>query len=251
MEIINKYKNEIIFFGILIGVMTIVSLWLCFVLGIGDKKLEDTMKQDAINAGIDISDVNNIESVEARLEYKMKITQGYLLTYTTNKSGVWYMSSALVNNIKIDDEVAYITLSNQNKTHTLIAEIDSSKVTIKNGDYVNFVGTVDLETGNIELAKLSKETIKYNDVTEIEFSKLVDNIKTIKDNIFVINGYMVTDGNKYKLYDTKTAYQDNKNVGNYFTIVWKDKFNYTGNANVTLECILNGTYKLKDCILIK
>lgn len=243
MELIKKYKNELVFFGILIVALCVAGI----IISLTNNK--ETNEKPIPN--IDVSDVNNIEAVESRLEYKMKITQGYLLTYTTNKSGVWYMSNALVSKIKNDDGIAYITLSNQDKTHTIIAEIDSSKVTIKKGDFINFVGTIDLETGHIELAKLSKEAIKYNDVTEIEFSKLVDNIKTVKDNIFVINGYMVTDGSKYKLYDTKSAYQDNKNVGNYFTISWKDKFDYTGNANVTLECKLNGTYKLKDCTLIK
>ena len=245
MEYIKDFKKEIILLIILVVALCIAGFFIVYF------KDNDSINETEGTTDFDLTDVNNIEAVESRLEYKMKITQGYLLTYTTNKGGVWYMSNALVSKIKNDDGISYITLSNQDKTHTLIAEIDSSKVTIKKGDSINFVGTIDLETGHIELAKLSKEAIKYNDVTEIEFSKLVDNIKTVKDNIFVINGYMVTDGSKYKLYDTKSAYQDNKNAGNSFTISWKDKFDYTGNANVTLECKLNGTYKLKDCTLIK
>ena len=181
----------------------------------------------------------------------MKITQGYLLNYTTNKSGIWYMSNAIVGSIKNKDDIAYITLNNEDKSLSMVAEIDKSKVTVDNGDDVNFVGTVDLETGYIELSRISKDTIVYSDVTEIEFEKLVNNIKTIKDNIFVVNGYMVTDGSKYKLYDTKSAYQIDEGAGNYFTIAWDKEFNYTGNANVTLECKINGTYKLKDCTLIK
>ena len=110
---------------------------------------------------------------------------------------------------------------------------------------------VDLETGNLELAKLSIDTINYSNVTEMEFTKLVDNIKLVKDNVFVINGYMITDKDRFKLFESKSSYEENSSVGEYFTITWKDKFNYTGNANVTLECKLNGTYKLKDCVLVE
>ena len=73
---------------------------------------------------------------------------------------------------------------------------------------------------------------------------------TNKDNIFVIDGYMITDKDRYKLFESKTDYEEDSSVGTYFTIGWKDKFEFTGNANVTLECKINGTYKLKDCVLV-
>ena len=161
------------------------------------------------------------------------------------------MSSAIVSKIKLDGTDAFITLTNDDKTHKLIAEISSDKVNVKKGDSINFVGTIDLETGNIELAKISKDTINYKNVKKMEFTKLVDNIKKVKDNIFVISGYMITDGDRYKLFESKTSYKDNNNVGEYFTISWDKEFNYTGNANVTLECKLNGTYKLKECSLVE
>ena len=246
MEFVKKYKKEIVFFSIFFLIILAIAGWFYFVIYLGDKDVEEKTNQ-----GFDLSDVNNVDAVESRLDYKMKISQGYLLTYTTNKSGIWYMSSAIVSKVKLDGTDAYITLTNKDKTHKLVAEISSNKVNIKNGDTINFVGTIDLETGNIELAKISKDTINYNNVTEMEFTKLVDNIKNVKGNIFVISGYMITDGERYKLFESKTAYKENNNVGEYFTISWDKEFNYTGNANVTLECKLNGTYKLKECSLVE
>ena len=246
MEFIKTYKKEIIFFSIFFLIILAIAGWFYFVIYLGDKEVEEKTNQ-----GFDLSDVNNVDAVESRLDYKMKISQGYLLTYTTNKSGIWYMSSAIVSKVKLDGTDAFITLTNDDKTHKLIAEISSDKVNVKKGDSINFVGTIDLETGNIELAKISKDTINYKNVKKMEFTKLVDNIKKVKDNIFVISGYMITDGDRYKLFESKTSYKENNNVGEYFTISWDKEFNYTGNANVTLECKLNGTYKLKECSLVE
>ena len=246
MEFIKTYKKEIIFFSIFFLIILAIAGWFYFVIYLEDKEVEEKTNQ-----GFDLSDVNNVDAVESRLDYKMKISQGYLLTYTTNKSGIWYMSSAIVSKIKLDGTDAFITLTNDDKTHKLIAEISSDNVNVKKGDSINFVGTIDLETGNIELAKISKDTINYKNVKKMEFTKLVDNIKKVKDNIFVISGYMITDGDRYKLFESKTSYKENNNVGEYFTISWDKEFNYTGNANVTLECKLNGTYKLKECSLVE
>jgi len=245
MKVFKEYKREIIFFVILIVSLCIAGLLITIF------KNKDTEIEENNDNQIDVSDVNNVDLVESSLSYKMKITQGYLLNYTTNKSGIWYMSKGIVKDIKKKDDITYITLSNEDNSYSLVTEISSDRVSIKKKDTVNFVGTIDLETGHIELAKISSDNIIYSDVTEIEFSSLVKNIKTIKDNIFVVNGYMVTDGNRYKLYDTKSAYQIDEGAGNYFNISWNKEFNYTGNANVTLECKINGTYKLKECTLIK
>ncbi len=222
-------------------------LWL----GITSYKGDEQQNDDSNNQEIDFTYVNNIPDVENNMNYKMKISQSYLLTYTTNKAGVWYMSNAVVDKVKIDGTDAFITLTNEDKTHRLVTEIESNRVNVKRGDKVHFVGTVDLETGNIELAKISLNEIKYNDVEKMEFTELVDNIKKVKDNIFVIHGYMITDGTKYKLFDSKSSYEKDSSVGNYFNIKWDGKFNYTGNANVTIECKLDGTYKLKDCTLVE
>ena len=226
-------------------------LVLILLLGISVYKGDEEQNSDSNNQEIDFTYVNNIDDVETNMNYKMKISQSYLLTYTTNKAGIWYMSNAVVYKVKIDGTSAFITLTNDSKTHKLITEIESNRVNVKRGDKVHFVGTVDLETGNIELAKISLDEINYNDVEKMEFTELVDNIKKIKDNLFVIHGYMITDGTKYKLFDSKSSYEKDSSVGTYFTIKWDGKFNYTGNANVTIECKLNGTYKLKDCTLIE
>lgn len=244
MEFVKQHKIELI---VLLSIILLVGAFVAWMKLVNK---DDSLNNEEVPY-VDVSDVNNVEAVETRLDYKMKISQSYLLTYTTNKSGMWYMSSAKVSKIKIDGTDAYITVTNESKTHSMILEIESNKVDVKKGDTVNFVGTVDLETGNLELAKLSKDTINYSNVTEMEFTKLVDNIKLVKDNVFVITGYMITDKDRFKLFESKTAYEDNSSVGEYFTITWKDKFNYTGNANVTLECKLNGTYKLKDCSLVE
>ena len=238
----NKLKIVIIFFAILFGIALIA--WIKS----NDKDKDLDNEELPI---VDVSDVNNVDVVEARLDYKMKISQSYLLTYTTNKSGIWYMSSAIVSKIKYDGTTAYITVNNKEKTHSKVLEIESNKVNVKKGDTISFVGTVDLETGNLELAKLSKDTINYSNVTEMEFTKLVDNIKLVKNNVFVISGYMITDKDRYKLFESKTDYEEDSSVGKYFTITWKDKFKYTGNAQVTLECKINGTYKLKECSLVE
>lgn len=247
MEFIKEHKKEVIFFSIFFIIILVIAGWFYFVIYLGDKELEEEMN----NQDFDLTDVNNVDAVESRLDYKMKISQSYLLTYTTNKSGIWYMSNAVVSKIKIDGTDAYVTLTNKDNTHKLVAEIESNRVSVKKGDIVNFVGTIDLGTGNIELAKLSKDTINYSNVTEMEFTKLVDNINKVKENIFVVSGYMITDGDRYKLFESKSAYKENNSVGEYFTISWDKEFNYTGNANVTLECKLNGTYKLKDCSLVE
>jgi hypothetical protein len=244
MQFLKKYKNEFIFFLILVTALVIAGVIITVSKGKNNEESNPGIE-------IDLNDVNNVDVVESRLDYKMKITQGYLLTYTTNKSGIWYMSSAVIDKIKIDGTEAFILLINEDKTYSLVAEIPSNKVNVKKGDTINFVGTIDLETGNIELAKISLDEINYKDVEKMEFTELVDNINKVMDNIFVIHGYMITDGTKYKLFDSKSSYEKDSSVGNYFNIKWDGKFNYTGNANVTIECKLNGTYKLKDCTLVE
>ena len=244
MEFTKKHKIEIIVILTILLLVGAIVAW-------GKLLDKDKTPSKEEVPYVDVSDVNNVDAVESRLDYRMKISQSYLLTYTTNKSGIWYMSSANVSKIKIDGTTAYITVTNNEKTHSTVLEIESNKVNVKKGDIVNFVGTIDLETGNIELAKLSKDTINYSNVTEMEFTKLIDNIKLVKENVFVISGYMITDKDRFKLYESKPAYEEDSSVGTYFSINWKDKFNYTGNANVTLECKINGTYKLKDCSLVE
>ncbi len=244
MKFIKENIVIIVSFVALILMIGGVLIWNKIV----DKQNEDKNKPAPV---VDVGDVNNISSVESKLGYKMKITQGYLLTYTTNKSGVWYESSGYITSMKKDGRDGYITLSNKDKSKKIKATIDSTKLDVKNGDLVNFVGTIDLETGDLELSKISKEEIGYSNVTIIELGELVDNIKAVKDNIFVVSGYMITDGPRYKLFESKTAYEKDKSVGTYFSLEWDGEAQYTGNANVTVECKINGTYSLNMCTIIK
>ena len=154
--------------------------------------------------------------------------------------------------LKCKDNECKITVTNDVKSgNNLILTIVQNKCNVKKGEYVNFVGTIDIETSSIELAKLSKDEIEYSNVIKIELDDLINNINLIRSNIFVINGYMVTDGDKYKLFDSKDSYLNNESAGNYFLINWKEKFNYTGNQAVTLQCNLLGSYKLNNCELKK
>ena len=244
MDFTKKHKIVIIIILSIILLVVSLTAWIKLIDKDKDVEVEDVPL-------VDVGNVNNVQAVESRLDYKMKISQSYLLTYTTNKSAIWYMSSAKVSKIKEEDNISYISVTNEENTHRMILEIESQRVNVKKGDLINFVGTIDLETGNVELAKLSKDTINYSNVTKIEFTELVDNIKLVKNNIFVISGYMITDKDKFKLFESKLAFEDDSSVGRYFYITWKDKFNYTGNANVTLECNINGTYKLNNCVLVK
>lgn len=238
----KRFENKEPIFLIILIMILVLGIILFFV-------FKDFNKEEEKPTYVDTSDVNNVPDVEKRLGNTMKITQNYLLTYTKNKSSIWYMSSAKVKNIKIKDSDAYITLSDDNKT--LKAWIEADKVNIKKDDIINFVGTIELSDGSLKLSKISVDSINYKNVTEIIFSDLVDNINLVLDNKFVIDGYMITDGSKYKLYSSKNSYESNPSVGNYFTLIWKDKFNYTGNANVTVQCSIGDTFKLIDCELLE
>lgn len=199
---------------------------------------------------LDVSDANNIPSVEAKLGSDIRITQGYLLTYTRRKSNTWYVSSGYVKNVKINDTIAIITLTaSKDSKKSLTATIDSSKWKYKKGDTLNFVGTIDLSNKELSLSKISLESIDYKNVTEIAIDELVDNINQVTSNYFIINGYLVTDEDKFKLFDSKEAYQKDSSVSTYFTIDWKEEFNYTGNTNATIKCLIGDTYKLKSCEL--
>ncbi len=204
-----------------------------------------------VSEPIDVSDVSNVEQVESKLGQPMKITQKYLLKYTTNKSGIWYMSSAKVNKISNVGEDSFITFISDDGKYKLVGSIAKDKVDFKKGDFVNFVGTIDFVNHGINLTTISKDKIDFKDVENIEFEELTKNIEAVLNNQFVINGYMVTDNEKYKIYENKTAYKNNNKVGTYFTLEWKDSFNLTGNALVTVQCYIGDTYVLKDCELLQ
>lgn len=241
----EKKVNKIVaFIVILLAIIIIGGLFIW-------NKIKEKESETYSPTLLDVGEVNNVPSVDSKLGETMKITHNYLLSYTKQKASIWYMSSATIKKIKIDGNYATITLVNEDESRTLMATIDSDKVDVKKGDTINFVGTIDLENGYLVLSKISKDLINYNSVTMIDFNELVDNLDKLFDNYFVVSGYMITEGEKYKLFASKEAYEKNSSVGNYFNLIWKDTFNYTGNANVTVTCKIGDTFELKECELIE
>jgi len=115
------------------------------------------------------------------------------------------------------------------------------------------VGELDKSKINLQFVPLDETEFKLQeiDVTEIDFKNLVENFKLVKSNYFLVMGYMITDNDKYKLFDNKSDAQEENKIGKYFLIDWKGEFKYTGNQNVTLKCKIEDTYKLKECELVK
>ena len=83
---------------------------------------------------------------------------------------------------------------------------------------------------------------------KLKFSELLE-VGLLNDGDYL--NIVTTSGvnRRIKFSTLKTAVNDS--VGNYFNLVWKDEFNYTGNANVTVQCNIGDTYKLINCEMIK
>lgn len=240
-------ENYIVIVSIVVILLLIGSVFLWnFIV---DKQNEKKEEKDTT---IDVMEVNNVNDVDSKLNGEdYKITQLYLLSYSTHKSGTWYMSSAYVSKIVNNGKDAIITLKeDKNSKESLIATIDSSKVDIKVGDTINFVGTIDIKSEEIHLSKISKDTIDYKSVVNVSFKELYDNIRLVKDTYFIVSGYMITEDDTYKLFDNKDEALKEDNLGRYFIVEWNEVL-YTGNQNVDLRCKLVDTYKLGDCSLIK
>ncbi len=240
---LENIKVPIIFITILLIMILGVIFWNNII-----PKNKETQENEP--SYIDVSDANNVANIDAKLGTDIRITTGYLLNYTTKKSSIWYMSKAYVSNIKKEKSTSIITLSTDKDSQDYIeATIESSKTNIKKDNTIYFVGNINLSNNSIKLTKISTEPIDYKNVEEIEYSKLYENINSLSKTTFTISGYMITDNDQYKLFDSKTSYQNNNNAGNYFLINWQDEFNLTGNDEVKINCSLNGTYELKNCIL--
>ncbi len=199
---------------------------------------------------IDVSDANNVTSVDAKLgNGDVKITQSYLRNYTIHKMGTWYQSIGSIQSLKTNgDEVIFVITDG---TNSITAIIDKDKCNVKKGDTVHFVGTVSIKDNNIHLTKISKEEIHYNSVTNVTITELKTNLEHLKNTYFVINGYMVTDGTQYKLFESKEEYTKDSSAGRYFLISWSKTFEYTGKQDVKIRCLLADTYKLKECSLVE
>ena len=241
-----KKTKLFIFCSISIVLMIFFVVFFNFVF----KKDDDKLLTKINNYSEDIGDYNNVSSIDAKLgDEDIKVTQSYLLNYTIKKGGTWYLSNGVVGSIKKISNECIINVSNEEQSLNLT--IDSSKCSVKRNDKVNFVGTIDIETGNLLLSRISTDEINYSSAINLNLNELINNINLVRNSYFVINGYMVTDGDKYKLYDSKESYIDNPDVGNYFNLNWKDNFGYTGNSDVTIRCNILDTFKLHNCELTK
>lgn len=243
-----KHNNKYVLFSI---IALILLIGIVFVGNYFDgKQKEETVSSDNL---WDFEDVNNVSVVDAKLtgdDYR--ITQSYLFNYTKYKSSTWYKGSAYVEKIAKKEDLALITLKdNKNSTVSIVATIDVKNANVKTGDVVNFVGTIDIAKEEINLSKISKDSINYSNTEETTIEDLINNVKLIKRTYFIVNGYMVTDGDKYKLYDTKEDYKKHADAKRYFTVQWADEFGYTGNQDVTLRCLIVDTYVLGSCELKK
>ena len=89
MNFFKKHKITIICLIALIFMIFGVKLWNY----ISDLQAHEKNNLSQ-NKTVDVSDANNIPSVEAKLGKDIKITQSYLLNYTRRKRAVWYMSNA-------------------------------------------------------------------------------------------------------------------------------------------------------------
>lgn len=249
MNFIKKNSTVILAITVIVLLIGSVFVWNRIVDWQNKKKEQESKESEIINP-LDINNVNNVDSKLNGEDYK--ITQLYLLSYTKHKSGIWYMSNGYVSKIRYNGNEAIITLKeNKESKDTLIATINKDKVEVRTGDTINFVGTIDIDKEEIHLSKISKDTINYASVTEISFDELIKNIRLFKDTYFVIQGFMVTENEKYKLFDSKDEYTKDSNVTNYFLLNWKDEFKYTGNQNVTVRCQIKDTYVLHNCSLIQ
>ncbi len=244
MKITKNYQALIVSIFLLIIMLLSVLIWNKIIIKQNNLKEENSPT-------LDVSDANNIPSIEKKLGEDIKITQSYLLTYTRRKSNTWYYSKGYVKNIKIQDSKAIIIFNSLNDNNlTITGTIDTEKWHYKKGDLLYFVGTLNLNTYDITLSKISNEEINYQNITEINLDEFINTIDKLKKNYFLISGYMITDQDKYKLFDSKESYKKDSSISTYFTLSWKNEFNFTGNQFVNIKCQIADTYKLKNCELI-
>lgn len=209
-----------------------------------DKNKEQETKQEATQ--VDLSNASNVSTIDSKLGDDIVITQGYLMRYVVKKRGIWYQSSGYVQQVSKSGSTSTIKLSSKtNNKEYITLYIDSNKCNVKKGDTVYFVGTMNLDSASMNLAKISKEEFVYSDSTKISTEDLINNMNLLKNTKFIIKGYMITDGDKYKIYDSKKDYNSE---GKYFSINWKDTFNFTGNQEVIITCNLGDGYSLNKCV---
>lgn len=243
MKFIKKHIVIITSFIALILMICGVGFW-NHVIKI-DKELENKKETEKIN----LEDINNIKDVEKDLKVARDISVPYLLRYTTLKSNTWYYSKAYVEKITKEKDSYKIVLTNKDKTAKLTTTYDQTP-NVKVKDHVYFTGTEDLEDGTINLSNISKKEIDYEEVIQVKFETLVQNIKDIKEATFILHGYIVNKNNTYYLYPDKKSYEKNDKIGNYFEIHFVNKPDFD-NKRIKISGHIGDTYVLKDCLEIK
>ena len=239
--------------NLIILIVSILIIVLVVGIGIVISNKKEKELEEKNNSEIKIEDVDNVSLVDEKLkEGDYRVTQAYLLNYTRRKGSVWYRSKGIVTKIKYKNTTAILTITSEDdKSKKVTATIDKDNLHVKEKDHVHFVGTIDLGDGTINLAKISKEEIDYNNIVDINLSDLDDNIYYLKNTYVIVSGYMITVADKYKLYSSKAEYKKDEEANNYFIIEWQNQFNYTGTADVLLRCFIGDRYKLIGCELEK
>ena len=197
----------------------------------------------------DYSDVTNVPIIDAKLGSDIEITQPYLMKYTINKIGIWYLSEGYVSKVKSTDKSTIYTITSKDKKYKVEGSIGKDNDVYKKGDYVYFVGAINLSSGSLNMSMISNEKISLSTPEQVKIEDLAQHIEEIRTTEFIVQGYMVTDNEEYKLFESKTEYKKDAQAGNYFLLEMDKSFNYTGNAFVKLRCNINGTYNLNNCML--
>lgn len=238
----EKFKVALVI--IIAAVLMIVGL--IFFNNISAQYAEDKNKNTVKD---DYSDVTNVPVIDAKLGSDIEITQSYLMKYTINKIGVWYLSEGYVSKVKDTDKSTIYTITTKDKKYKIQGSIGKDNQVYKKGDYVYFVGTINLSSGTLNMSMISNEDITLSSPERMELDKLVKHIDEVRTTEFIVQGYFVTEGEIFKLFEDKTAYKENGQTSNYFLLEMDESFNYTGNAFVKLRCNINGTYSLNNCNL--
>lgn len=231
--VMKKYINYII-----VSVLVLILSFLWIMLWSKASKV-----QSINNETVDFSDVDNTKSVDNKLGEDLKITAGYLNTYIRFKQGTWYKSVGYIQNI---DSNCNIVITSSLGSKESIKGSATSCEDLSVGDKVNFVGAVDISDQELNIAKISKEDIDYDSSERVDIEDLISNLNKLFSNYFIIDGYMVTDENRFLLYESKQDYEDKSK--NYFVLNFNN-INVTGNAKVTVRCQIKNSYTLINCEL--
>ena len=241
----KKHNVELLFVFLVIFMLFGVLFWNY----VSKEQAEKKRQQEKATETLNSVEANNVSIIDEKLGSNIRITQDYLISYTSKKSSIWYSSNAKVKNIKSVDDNSVLILSNDK--YELITNISTERLNVQVNDEVYFVGTINFIDGSIDLSKISTEEINYSSATKLEFSDLVTRIGKLKETHFQVSGYLENSNGKDKLFDSRDKAKKDANVGTYFTISWKDDEEHPTNQDVLLDCVIKDTYNLGECYVIE